>query len=262
MEGALGRIFVSHGSENREQANELARYLEARGLSIWIAPRDVRPGVDYSEALQEAIEQCSAFLVLVTDKANKSPYVRVETELAFSLEKPIFPVRVGDVKPGPGLALFLKIRHWTDAFGPQREQSLERLAGELRAISGVAEPEADGRNEAAPPPPATAAEPAPLEPLSVPGQRPRLSPPAIAAIAGFALLLAAALFFLLRPASAPPPAPEPAPVAEPAPQPQPQPENEAQPADPSEEGEVFYTPPDPPPEQQEPPSDVEYDPPQ
>jgi hypothetical protein len=258
MEGALGRIFVSHGSENREQANELARYLEARGLSIWIAPRDVRPGVDYSEALQEAIEQCSAFLVLVTDKANRSPYVRVETELAFSLEKPIFPVRVGDVKPGPGLALFLKIRHWTDAFGPQREQSLERLAGELRAISGVAEPEAGGRDEAAASPPPPPAQPAPAEPLSTPGPRPRLSPPAIALIAGFAVLLIAALFFLLRPESAP--APQPAPVAEPAPQPQSA--NDAQPADPSEQGEVFYTPPDPPPEQQDPPSDVEYDPPQ
>lgn len=260
----MSHIFVSHGSENREEANDLTRYLEARGLRIWIAPRDVRPGVDYSEALQEAIEQCSAFLVLVTDKANKSPYVRVETELAFSLEKPIFPVRVGDVKPGPGLALFLKIRHWTDAFGPQREESLERLAGELRSIAGVAEAEPGPDEVAAPPPvpPPSASEPRPAALSSPP---PRIPPLTIAGIAGLGLLLVAALFFLLRPS--PGPAPQPAPKAEPA---QPQSGNQAQPAgpnqpqpiDPAENGDIYYTPGDPPPEQQDPPSDVYYDPPE
>ena len=140
MSEAGGHIFLSHGSENRDEANAMTRYLEERGLKVWIAPRDVRPGVDYSEALQEAIEGCAAFIVLVTDKANKSPYVRVETEMAFSLHKPIFPVRTTDVKPGPGLALFLKIRHWTDAYGPQREESMERLARELRAAAGVPDP--------------------------------------------------------------------------------------------------------------------------
>ncbi|MGQ0660013.1 toll/interleukin-1 receptor domain-containing protein, partial [Sphingosinicella sp.] len=116
-----GHVFVSHGSDDRVQANELAAFIEAKGAKAWIAPRNVRPGQDYSEQLQEAIENCSAFLVLVTDKANKSPYVRAEVEMAFSLFKPIFPVRMADIKPAAGLALFLKIRHWTDAFGEDKE---------------------------------------------------------------------------------------------------------------------------------------------
>jgi len=132
-----GHVFVSHGSDDRVQANELAAFVEAKGAKVWIAPRSVRPGQDYSEQLQEAIENCSAFLVLVTDKANKSPYVRAETEMAFSLSKPIFPVRLGDIKPAAGLAFFLKIRHWTDAFGPEREANLARLGRELQTAVGV-----------------------------------------------------------------------------------------------------------------------------
>jgi len=165
-------VFVSHGSEDRVQANELAAFIEAKGVKSWIAPRDVRPGQDYSEQLQEAIETCSSFVVLVTDKANRSPYVRAETEMAFSTSKPIFPVRTSDIKPAAGLAFFLKIRHWTDAFGDDREANLARLARELQTFAGVAvdptqfvaDAEARGRAATAEPLAPTSAPPAPPPP--------------------------------------------------------------------------------------------------
>ena len=137
MTASKGHVFVSHSSDNRELASDLAAFLEARGVRIWIAPRDVRPGMDYSEQLQLAIEEAVAFVVLVTDMANKSPYVRAETEMAFSTHKPIFPVRITDIKPAAGLALFLKIRHWTDAYGASKSANLDRLARELQTLSGA-----------------------------------------------------------------------------------------------------------------------------
>jgi TIR domain/Protein of unknown function (DUF2628) len=160
-----GHVFISHGSEDREEANALSAFLEGRGVTAWIAPRDVRPGMDYSEALQAAIESCLAFVVIVTETSNKSPYVRAETEMAFSGHKPIFPVRHSDIKPAAGLAFFLKIRHWTDAYGPGRETSLERLARELETLSGIA------------PAPAAAAAPAQHE-LGAPPPAPAPRPPA------------------------------------------------------------------------------------
>jgi hypothetical protein len=162
-----GHVFISHGSDDREEANALSAFLEGRSVRTWIAPRDVRPGMDYSEALQAAIESCLAFVVLVTETSNKSPYVRAETEMAFSGHKPILPVRNSDIKPAAGLAFFLKIRHWTDAYGPGREDSLERLARELQTLSGVApdaaaEPPAPVTQPAPPPaPPVAGAPPAP-----------------------------------------------------------------------------------------------------
>ena len=172
-----GHVFVSHGSEDSGEAEELAAFIEAKGVKAWIAPRDVRPGQDYSEQLQEAIEQCSAFVVLVTDKANKSPYVRAETEMAFSTSKPIFPVRMSDIKPASGLAFFLKIRHWTDAFGAGRDASLGRLARELQNLAGVAvDPAIETTTPPAAPPPAAP----PLPPAQLPAPPPAVpaSPPA------------------------------------------------------------------------------------
>jgi hypothetical protein len=183
-----GHVFISHGSENRDEANELVAFIESHGVKAWIAPRDVRPGIDYSEALQAAIEGCTAFVVLVTDMANKSPYVRAETEMAFSNSKPIFPVRVADINPAPGLAFFLKIRHWTDAYGKGREASLDRLALELRTLSGLVPadapqpPPAEPVPAPAPPPPRPEPEPvpvpAPAPPPPVLAKAPAVAPPA------------------------------------------------------------------------------------
>ena len=175
-----GHVFISHGSENRDEANALCAYIESRGVKAWIAPRDVRPGIDYSEELQAAIETCAAFVVLVTDMANKSPYVRAETEMAFSSHKPIFPVRQADIKPAAGLALFLKIRHWTDAFGKHRDSAMERLALELQTVVGVAAPAAAPTPAPVPVPPPPPPPPPPLpEPAPpAPAPAPPVPPPA------------------------------------------------------------------------------------
>ena len=131
---ADGHIFVSYSSADMAFADELVRQLEAAGNRIWYAPRNVRPGTDYSEQIQAAIEQAGAFVIIVSNAANESDFVRAETEMAFSRRRPIFPVRCGAVAPAPGLALFLQLRHWTDAFGPSRHNAVARLGHELAGL--------------------------------------------------------------------------------------------------------------------------------
>lgn len=132
---ADGHIFVSYSSADRAFAEDLVRQLEQAGNRIWFAPRNVRPGTDYSEQIQAAIEQAGAFVIIVSNAANESDFVRAETEMAFSRRRPIFPVRCGPVAPAPGLALFLQLRHWTDAFGPSRHNAVARLGQELAGLA-------------------------------------------------------------------------------------------------------------------------------
>ncbi|HYD13738.1 MAG TPA: TIR domain-containing protein [Allosphingosinicella sp.] len=239
-----GHVFISYASENGDEANEIVALIESKGMTAWIAPRDVRPGFDYSEELQRALETCAAFVVLVTPDANTSPYVRAETEMAFSSQKPMLPVRLGEIAPAPGLAFFLKIRHWTDAYGARREAALARLVLELQTLTGKAPSWAPKAGGAAPPPlaeaPAPPAPPPPSPPPPAPAAPPPLAAgnpapvPAPAAkprgpllfglIAGGAAVIVIALVLIFGARQQQPPGPLPGPdVNNPQPAPEPNP---------------------------------------
>ena len=50
-----GRVFVSYSSRDRDIADIVMAQIEAEGRSVWIAPRDVPPGMTYPEAIIGAI---------------------------------------------------------------------------------------------------------------------------------------------------------------------------------------------------------------
>lgn len=139
-------------------------------MRVWIAPRDVRPGHDYSEELHDAIEDAAAVIALISDHSNRSRHVKAEIEIAFSRGKALFPVRFGEVAPTKGLALFLGLGHWTDLFGPHETVNLDRLVSELSVRPDAPIPPA-------PPPKPVAATPPPLSPAPPPAAAPPPLPP-------------------------------------------------------------------------------------
>jgi TIR domain-containing protein len=155
-----GHIFLSYSTTDRSFADDLLQRLEAKGVRVWMAPRDVRPGSDYSESIQDAIETSAAVVALVSGEANRSRHVRAEIEIAFSCGKALFPVRFSDVTPAKGLALFLGLGHWTDLFGPGEAANLDRLAAALN------HPPSAPVSAPPPPPPRGASAPPPRKPKS------------------------------------------------------------------------------------------------
>src|SRR3954469_2306374 len=125
-----GGVFVSHCSVDREQANQLADALQARGIATWIAPRDVQPGRDYSEQVDEALARAAAVLVVASPAYADSLSATSEARQAATLGKPVYPVRVAD-SPAD-LSSLAGARFLTDAFGANADRNLDRLAEELQ----------------------------------------------------------------------------------------------------------------------------------
>jgi TIR domain len=127
--------FISHASEDAAIAEVITEYLEKNGVSCWMAPRDADPGSDYSSEIIEAIEASTVFVLVLSENANESVFVKREVERAVSKGKPVFPIRVREVLPSKALELFISSAHWIDAWKPPLEKYLARLA---QAISAAA----------------------------------------------------------------------------------------------------------------------------
>jgi TIR domain-containing protein/LCCL domain-containing protein len=129
--------FVSHASEDAAIAVSITDYLERNGVSCWVAPRDVTPGRDYAAEILLGIETSATFVLVLSEHANESIFVKREVERAVSKGKPIFPIRVREVMPSRSLELFISSAHWIDAWQPPIEQYLERLAQSITAAAKV-----------------------------------------------------------------------------------------------------------------------------
>ena len=51
----MANIFISHSTIDGKLANYLCESFESRGLSCWIAPRNITPGEEWATSITNAI---------------------------------------------------------------------------------------------------------------------------------------------------------------------------------------------------------------
>ena len=133
-------VFISHASKNFKVADEIRNILEARGVSCWIAPRDIAPGQQYGTSIIDGISKSSVFLLLLTKDSNLSTAVQNEVERAFGYQKTIIPVRISDVRPGKEIEFFVSNAQWVDAIYQPLKRRMNEVAAIAQAIEMSAKP--------------------------------------------------------------------------------------------------------------------------
>jgi hypothetical protein len=86
--------FISYASADQGIAMDVVNRLENAGVSCWIAPRDIVPGVMYADALYYAIQAAPLFIVLMSKVANNSRHIARELEIAQQMHKAVVPLRI------------------------------------------------------------------------------------------------------------------------------------------------------------------------
>lgn len=123
----LRHYFVSHASDNAAEAMKLVKALEDAGLRCWIAPRNIRAGEAYGDAIGAAVARLTkATLVLVSPQAEASAGVKSELEIARRYNHPIVPVILNNHAPGKGMLYYIGTSHWVafDDAGPATIEAL------------------------------------------------------------------------------------------------------------------------------------------
>jgi hypothetical protein len=133
----MSHIFISYSSKNREFALRLADDL-IRLCKIWIDREGIHAGLEWEQAIEKAIRECEAFLVIVSPDSNSSDWVARETILAEKLDKYRVPVLLNGELPFRLLNL-----HYVD-FQGNYEGGLKDL---LEAINDLIHPEEKTKDE-------------------------------------------------------------------------------------------------------------------
>src|SRR5450432_473456 len=130
-------VFVSYSLPDQDCAFELVARMEACGVSVWIAPRDISPAADWAEEIIEAISGAWLMVLVFSAHSNASPQVRREVERAVHKELPVLPFRIEDIIPSKSLEYFLSAQHWLDAFPPPLEPHYHKVCAHVAALLGT-----------------------------------------------------------------------------------------------------------------------------
>ena len=151
-EASASDVFVSHASEDAVVANDIVKALEQRGLSCWIAPRDVIPGSLYADGIVRAINASKVLVVVLSEHAIDSPHVGKEIERASSKRHPIIAVRTDAAPLTPAFEYFLSESQWIDAPVGHIDTAVAKLVEAVRrrvGPSAAAEPRIDSNTPVA-----------------------------------------------------------------------------------------------------------------
>ncbi len=155
--GAARAVFLSYASHDADTADSICQYLESHGVSCWLAPRDVKPGREYADAIVAAINEAKAIVLVLSGSAVASSHVGREVERAASKHKQIVAFRIDTAPLSRSFEYFLSNSQWIDvpAMGmPAALAKLQAAVGQGMTPAGVAAnigvrakaPELGGRN--------------------------------------------------------------------------------------------------------------------
>jgi TolB-like protein len=132
------RVFVSYASPDAAVAGALVESLERHGIACWIAPRDVKAGALYADAIVRAISSARALVLVLSENAIGSSHVGKEVERASSKKRPIIVLRIDNAPLTPALEYFLSESQWVEAQAENKESAYARLIDAIREPEGAA----------------------------------------------------------------------------------------------------------------------------
>src|ERR1035438_9839251 len=92
------RAFVSYGWKDGEVAQRLARDLTGVGVITWFAEWEIKAGDSIRQKIDEGLQGCEFFIVVLSKASLQRPWVQTELDAAVELKskgklKKIIPVK-------------------------------------------------------------------------------------------------------------------------------------------------------------------------
>lgn len=135
----MADVFISHSTKDKETADKAVAYLEERGISCWIAPRNIVAGSDWAAAISAAITSAKIFLLIYSENSAASEQCAREMNLAETIEGLFVVPYKADNAPLTGTyQYYLTGAHWIFADAKKNNYNFDELFTMLSGILGNA----------------------------------------------------------------------------------------------------------------------------
>lgn len=94
---SLTHIFISYGSKDMAVADRVCSFLESNNIKCWMAPRDVKPGTNYSEEIINGLKSANLVIFICSKDSYQSIYVKNELKVALENQRSIVTYKIDDV---------------------------------------------------------------------------------------------------------------------------------------------------------------------
>lgn len=100
-------VFISYSSKNQQSADTVRMLLSNEKIHSWMAPYDIPVGHKYAHVINDAIEGCKCFVLLLTEDSQISEHVEKEVDRAVTYKKPVIAIQLGKVILNSGFKYYL-----------------------------------------------------------------------------------------------------------------------------------------------------------
>ncbi len=90
-------IFISYSRKDSGHALALAERLRAEGIEVWIDQHGLEAAAQWSKEIVEAVERCTAFVLLLSNDSLLSKNVVRELSIASESDRRILPIEIEDI---------------------------------------------------------------------------------------------------------------------------------------------------------------------
>ncbi len=127
-------VFISHSSKDKAAADAVCAGLESAGIRCWIAPRDIRSGERWADAIVKAIQSSRLMVLIFSSNSNNSKDVAKELTVAVNAGVIVIPFKIDDIMPAGIMEYYLSDTHWLDAMNPPTQKQIGKLIETAGAV--------------------------------------------------------------------------------------------------------------------------------
>jgi|GEM_PF-3793980 len=101
----MANLFISYSRKDSAFADRLYQRLQQAGHTVWMDRKSLAGGQEWVKELEKNIPEADAVILLWSQQAASSDWVRREIEFADSQKKPIIPVTIDGTLPTDNIIL-------------------------------------------------------------------------------------------------------------------------------------------------------------